>query len=154
VGADPEARVLLRQMSIRHGFFATRWRERLPVRAGVDADSFIVAPPGSAAAVLDLLEDEPGLLLVLRGLTHQFLPVLVDAYAHDLAQASPVSEAPVRALLEAAVGAGTREIHDVGQALQRLASSTDRWAEADDFDHRFKRVFGGAPGVFPAAWAS
>jgi hypothetical protein len=153
-GMDPETRVLLREMSFRHGLLATQWRERLPVRSGVDADSLIVAPPGSAAAVLDLLAGEPALLLVLKGLTGQFLPGLLDAYEHDLAQASPVGEAPVRALLEAAVGAGRREIHDVGRALRRLSSTAGRRAEAGDLDDRFKQVLGDAAGVFPAAWAS
>ncbi len=77
---DAEVRVALSEMSARHGFFAAQWRDRLPVRAGVDAGALIVAPPGPFGAALDLIESEPDLARVLGGLATQILPRLVERY--------------------------------------------------------------------------
>jgi hypothetical protein len=152
--ADPEARVLLSEISFRHGLVASQWRERLPVRAGVGREGLIVAPPGPAAAALDLLEGEPSLPFVLAGLAEQFLPLLLEAYENHLAQASLVSEAPVRAVLDAAVGGQRREIRAVRAALPRLFAAADHSAALAEFGTRLQRVLGNGGNVFPAAWAS
>jgi len=96
---EAEMRVIASEMSSWHGFVAGQWRDRLPVRAGVDAEALVVAPPGPLGPALELLEAETDLTRALGGLTEQILPALLVAYDEHLAQASPVSEAPVCALL-------------------------------------------------------
>jgi hypothetical protein len=151
---DAEVRVALGQMSARHGFFAAQWRDRLPVRAGVDAGALIVAPPGPFGEALDLIESEPDLPRVLGGLATQILPRLVGRYGRHLAQASPVSEAPVRAVLEWGVLSTGREMELAGILLQRLAPEGERARSVGDFGALVERLLGGATDSFPGARAS
>ena len=96
---EAEIRVVASEMSSWHGFVAGQWRERLPVRAGVDTDALVVPPPGPLGPALDLLEADADLRGALGGLADQILPALLAAYDEHLAHASAVSEAPVCALL-------------------------------------------------------
>jgi hypothetical protein len=147
---DPEVRVVLSEMSARHGFLAAQWRDRLPVRAGVDADALVVPPAGPAREALDLIESEPHLLLVLGGLAGQFLPRLMDSYARHLAQASPVSEGPVRAVLECAALSTGREI----VRARLVVPGGGRAESAVDSSPLVQRLLGPGSGIFPAARAS
>jgi hypothetical protein len=151
---DAEVRVALSEMSARHGFFAAQWRDRLPVRAGVDAGALIVAPPGPFGPALDLIEAEPDLARVLGGLTTQILPRLVERYGRHLAQASPVSEAPVRAVLEWAVLSTGRERELAGLLLHRLAPEGERARSVGDFGALVQGLLEGATDSFPGARAS
>jgi hypothetical protein len=151
---DPAIRVFLSAMSARHAFFAGQWRDRLPVRADVDADALIVPPPGGAAEALDLLGTAPDLVAVLAGLIEQFLPRLGTTYDHHLAQTSAVNEGPVRAVLELAVFRTGQELQGGWALLRREAGPG---AEAETAVHmvaRMKRVLGNGAGIFPAARAS
>ena len=106
----------------RHALLAAQWHDRLPVRAGVDAEALVVPPPGPVDEALDLIASAPRLALVLGGLATQFLPWLREAYGRHLAQASPVSEAPVRAVLDDGPSAlWESEIRLAGALVQRLA---------------------------------
>ena len=81
-----------------HAAMATEWRARLPFRAGVDQEALVVPPPGPLATTIDELAQgslEEGLPVVIGAV----LPELVAEYSALLDQASPVSEAPVMALL-------------------------------------------------------
>jgi hypothetical protein len=151
---DPEIRVVLSQMSARHGFLAAQWRERLPVRAGVDPEALIVPPPGPAGEVLGLIESEPRLVLVLEGLATQFLPWLLDRYDRHLAQASPVSEAPVRAVLEWAALSTGRELRVAGLLLQGLGSAGEEARSEGNSGARVQRLLREAADTFPGARAS
>ena len=151
---DPEVRVVLSQMSARHGLFAAQWRDRLPVRAGIDAEALIVRPPGPLGPALDLIATEPRLALVLGGLATQFLPSLRDAYRRHLEQASPVSEAPVRAVLEWVDFSAGRELHLAGLLLSRLAPDGERARSARNFGTLVKRLLGNSADSFPGARAS
>jgi len=151
---DPEVRVALSEMSARHGQFAAQWHDRLPVRAGVDAEALIDPPPGPVGEALDLIAAAPHLVLVLGGLATQFLPWLRDAYDRDLAQASPVSEAPVRALLEWGALSLGREIRLAGLLLQRLAPDGEGARSVESFGGRVKRLLGSVADTFPGARAS
>jgi hypothetical protein len=117
---DAEIRVVLSAMSAGHAFLAAQWRDRLPVRAGVDAEALIVPPPGRLPEALSLIEAEPRLALVLGGVATQVLPRLEDGYRQHLALASPVSEAPVRAVLEWAARSTAGEIRTARVLLQRV----------------------------------
>ena len=151
---EAEVRVVLSEMSARHGQFAAQWHDRLPVRAGVDAEALIVPPPGPVGEALDLIAAAPRLVLVLGGLATQFLPWLRDAYGRDLAQASPVSEAPVRALLGWCALSLGQEIRLAGLLLQRLAPDGEGARSVESFGGRVKRLLGSAADTFPGARAS
>jgi len=151
---EAEVRVVLSEMSARHGQFAAQWHDRLPVRAGVDAEALIVPPPGPVGEALDLIAAAPRLVLVLGGLATQFLPWLRDAYGRDLAQASPVSEAPVRALLGWGALSLGQEIRLAGLLLQRLAPDGEGARSVESFGGRVKRLLGSAADTFPGARAS
>jgi hypothetical protein len=151
---DAELRVVLSEMSARHGLFAAQWHDRLPVRAGVDARALIVPPPGPVGETLDLIASAPRLALVLGGLATQFLPRLRDAYGRHLAQASPVSEAPVRAVLEWAALSLGHETRLAGPLLQRLAPGGERARSVEDFGGLVQRLLGKGANTFPGARAS
>ena len=124
------------------------------MRAGVDAEALIVPPPGPVGETLDLIASAPRLALVLGGLATQFLPRLRDAYGRHLAQASPVSEAPVRAVLEWAVLSLGHETRLAGPLLQRLAPGGERARSVEDFGGLVQRLLGKAADTFPGARAS
>jgi hypothetical protein len=151
---DPEIRVVLSEMSACHGFLAAQWRERLPVRAGVDPEPLIVPPPGPVGEALDLIDSEPRLALVLEGLATQFLPWLLDRYDRYLVQASAVSEAPVRSVLEWAALSNGREIREAGLLLQRLAPAGEGARSERNSGPRIQRLLKGAADTFPGARAS
>jgi hypothetical protein len=151
---EAEIRVVLSQMSAAHGFLSGQWRDRLPVRAGVDAEALVVPPPGPAGEVLDLIASEPPLARVLETLAQQFLPWLRDGYDRNLALASPVSEAPVCGLLEWATLTVRREIRLGGLLLDRLAPAANRAAAGGNSGPLVQRLLGSAADTFPGARAS
>ena len=151
---EAEVRVVLSEMSARHGLFAAQWHDRLPVRAGVDAEALIVPPPGPVEEALDLIASAPRLALVLGGLATQFLPRLREAYGRHLAQASVVSEAPVRAVLEWAVLSLGGEIRLAGALVQRLEPAGEGARTVEDFGGVVQRLLGSAEDTFPGARAS
>jgi hypothetical protein len=151
---DPEVRVVLSEMSARHGFLAAQWRDRLPVRAGVDVEALIVPPPGPFGEALDLVEHEPRLALVLGGLATQLLPRQVDGYRQHLSGASPVNEAPVRAVLEWAVLSTAREIRTAGLLLERLAPEGERARSVENLGALLQRLLSDNDHSFPGARAS
>jgi hypothetical protein len=151
---EAEVRVVLSQMSARHGLFAAQWRDRLPVRAGVDAEALVVPPPGPAAEGLALIGREPSLTSAFGGLALQFLPRLLESYDRNLAQGSPVSEAPVRAVLEWAVLSTASEIRRAGLLLDGLAPAGERGGSGGEFGLRIQRLLEGGRDTFPGARAS
>jgi hypothetical protein len=151
---DPEVRVVLSEMSARHALLAAQWHDRLPVRAGVDAEALIVPPPGPVSEALDLIASAPRLALVLGGLATQFLPRLRDAYGRHLAQASAVSEAPVRAVLDCGVRVLEDEIRLGGLLVQGLAPGGEGARSVESFGGLIQRLLGSSGHTFPGARAS
>jgi len=155
---EAEIRVVASEMSSWHGFVAGQWRERLPVRAGVDADALVVPPPGPLGPALDLLEAEADLTGAFCGLVEEILPALLAAYDEHLAHASPVSEAPVCALLGLVRPRIELEIERGRELLLRgrRAGGDEGGATRTGFDTsgRLQRVLGAERTIFPGARAS
>jgi hypothetical protein len=151
---DPEIRLYLSVLSARHASMAAQWRDRLPVRSGVDAAALVVPPPGPAGEVLDLCAAEPDLVLVLGGLVEPVLPALLDSYDHHLAHASVVREAPVRAVLELAGLVGRPEVEGGRALLRRVAGTPEQAEKVAAFGAGLQRRLGDLTGVFPRARAS
>jgi hypothetical protein len=150
----PEVRVVLSEMAVRRAFLASQWRDRLPVRAGVDADALVVPPSGPLAGAVDLLAAEPDPHLVLAGVVGHLLPRVLEAYRAHLAEASPVSEAPIRPVLEGAIRTTASDIGDGRLLLQRVAEQGEGARELAEFTRSLERALEGEKGVFPAARAS
>jgi hypothetical protein len=151
---DPELRVFFAEMSTRHALLAAQWADRLPVRADVDPAALVVPPTGRAVEVLDLLAAEPDLRVRLSGLVEQFLPSLLGTYVGHRADASPVAEAPVRAVLELAGHAVEQEMRRGRALVRRTSGSSGDEREVAALAGRLQPLVGGVTGVFPGAWAS
>ncbi len=119
---DPRAdelRVWCAAASRRHGQLAAHWAQRLPVRAGVDAGSLVVAPSGALAEALDALEAEADLADGVGVLVGTVLPWVGEVYRRHAAGALPVSEAPVLEVLVEARRAVEGEIRGGGSLLEK-----------------------------------
>jgi hypothetical protein len=145
--ARPEVTVFLATESRRHGALAQAWQERLPVRAGVDRDALVVAPPGPLLEVLERLDGADGVQTRLAGLVSVVLPRVLASYEEHLASANRASEGPVLAVLQRARHGGSMEIA-VGQSLVVENGGSG------DVKREFERMFGGVSGVLPGEWAS
>jgi hypothetical protein len=99
---EPALRVWCASVSARHGALASRWAERLPVRAGVDPGALVTAPAGPLARALDLVAAGPAPVGAAT-LVGAVLPGLLGAYGAHLRTASPVTEAPVLEVLAGAL---------------------------------------------------
>jgi hypothetical protein len=152
--SDAEVRVFLSEMAPRHASLAAQWRDRLPVRAGVEAGALVVPPDGELGPALDLLASEPDPVLVLRGLMEQILPRLLTSYADDRAHASAVSEAPVRAVLAWAGFYLAQEREEGAALLLRAAPGRGTAEKGGEFGAAIQQAFGHELGILPAAWAS
>jgi hypothetical protein len=154
---DAERRVWCAAASRRHGALCTRWRERLPLRAGVDRAALVAPPPESLPALLEeLAATDPwdGLEALVRGV----LPGLAETYAAHLRHASVVSEGPVRDVLVEARREGLRDIEGGLALLRRVPETGERaghgatsWAR--EIDGIVEQAFGEL-GVFPAVHPS
>jgi hypothetical protein len=149
-----EITVRLSAMSTAHAVLAAGWGDRLPVRAGVDREALVVAPPGPLADALAHLGAAPSPRLGLAGLVTVVLPRVLASYRDHLADASPVSEAPVRAVLEAAVRSMEGEISVGRGLLEATAPPPSMVAIASQFCHELEGPFGASRGIFPVAWPS
>jgi hypothetical protein len=150
---DAAARVWCAAASRRHGRLATRWAERLPVRAGVDAGALVRPPSEEVADALEqlgALEDVgAGTAVLVRGL----LPRLADLYRSHLATASPVREAAVADVLSDAGRLAVGETRSGRFVVRNLGDGIDPAAAPDDLVTVFERVFDNLR-VFPAVRAS
>ncbi len=150
--ADGELRLWCAATSRRHGVLASRWAERLPVRAGVDAAALVVAPkrPAGLVEVFEELAATKELTVGFGALVESVLPWVVAVYGTHLAVASPVAEASVMEVLAAAGRQGRAEIRDGRSLLERLEGAGTPSRHLGKtlervFDHRAAR-----PGVRPA----
>jgi hypothetical protein len=155
-GPDPEVRVWCAAASRRHGELAARWRERLPVRAGVDPAALVTPPEGRLAEVLDTLASEADPLLGPAGLVLVVLPTMAEAYAGDLASATPVAEAPVMEVLVGAHRVCGAEIRSGKGLLARVGAPPRGAGEATGgglpLIRHLEQMFGNLGDVFPAEW--
>jgi hypothetical protein len=95
----PPAKLALDRHSQHHAWRAMQWQERLPLLAGADRESLVVAPdPGTEASFEEMSRLE-GDAARLAGAYRFALPRLATAYRAHLAEANPLSEGPTIRLL-------------------------------------------------------
>jgi hypothetical protein len=144
-GVTPALRVWCAAVSRRHGDLATRWAARLPVRAGVDAASFVRAPSdalGDAVAALDGAGAAAGARAVLDGV----LRALQRIYGAHLRGGDAVREGPV---LEVVVQAHRVVADEIRGGAALVAGLTEDPPSAAVLVQRIERAFVTAD-VFPA----
>jgi len=151
---EAEIRVRLSTMSSWHGFLAGQWRDRLPVRAGVDAAALIVPPSAEVAEAFDLLRRAPGLQAVLAALVDPVLPALGLAYEREATAGAAASERPVLGLLDLAGPALPREIAGARALLGRAAADVAAAEIVAGTRRRLQPLLRADGGLFPAASAS
>jgi hypothetical protein len=147
---DPALRVWCAGVSTRHGAWAGRWAERLPVRAGVDRAALVAPPEGPLAGALAALAPAPETPDRLAVLVQTVLPRLRGVYGAHLGTASPVSEAPV---LEVLVGAHRDLAWEIGSGRSLFEGSPGGSPAAATLGAQLERAFD-ATRVFPAVCAS
>jgi hypothetical protein len=157
VAATAERAVFLAAASLRHGALAEAWRDRLPVRAGVERSGFVVAPGGSAgplSAALDSLAAEPEPWRRLAGLTMVVLPRLASSYEEHLRVARAVSEGPVLMVLAEARREASAQMA-AGQALLQASIGAKSGPESatgvGEFVAEIERALGEQISLFPGA---
>jgi hypothetical protein len=151
---EAEIRVCFSAMSSWHGFLAGQWRDRLPIRAGIDAAALIVPPSEPIAEAFDLLGAAPGLLVALGALVDPVLPALRLAYEQETTLVAPTSERPVIGLLDLARPATLGEIEAATELRERAAPDALEAQEVTDLRGGLQRLFTSNGGIFPAASAS
>jgi hypothetical protein len=141
-----EATVFWATASRCHALSAEDWRDRLPVRAGIEHGPLIAAPSGPVARLLDQVAAQIDPAWRLAGLSQVVLPRLLTSYAEHLDSASPVCEGAVMAALAAASGRVVGQIGPGRDLAQRLAVGNPDGAE---FVRSLERPFEGSVGLFP-----
>jgi hypothetical protein len=148
--AGAEARVWCAAASRRHGELATRWADRLPVRAGVDAGALVTAPSGALANAFAELVAEPEATAGVAALVGAVLPALDAVYGAHLGTASPVSEASV---LEVLTGARREVAGEIRGGRALVEALPEGLAQGGDLGVQVERAFAGTdvfPGVRPS----
>jgi len=150
---DAPVRVWCAAVARRHGELATRWAERLPVRAGVDAAALVRPPSDELAEAFEQLaaQDDGG--VGTAALVATVLPRLGEIYRADLATASPVREASVAEILADAHRIAVGEARSGHFVVRNLGDGIDPAPGAGDLVTVFERVFDNLR-VFPAVRAS
>jgi hypothetical protein len=150
---DAELAVWCAAVARRHGDLATRWAERLPVRAGVDAGALVRAPSPEVATALERLGGLPDAGAALGVLVATVLPWLGAIYGAHLETASPVREAPVAEVLVESRRNALGETWSGRSVVRNLCDGVERAARAADLVTDFEQVFDNLR-VFPAVRAS
>ena len=147
---DPALQVWCAEVSRRHGEWAVRWAERLPVRAHVDRAALVSAPAGPLAGALDALGAGPDPRVGVAALVGSVLPGVRAVYGAHLRAASSVSEAPVLEVLAGAHRDLAGEIRRGGALLEGSAQGSTRDAA---LGAQFERALSETP-IFPAGRTS
>jgi len=121
-GLEPTLRVWCAGVSRRHGLLASRWAERLPVRAGVDRAALVSPPLGPLAEAFEVVAAAPDAAAGVATLIEVLLPRLLAVYDAHRRGPNPVSEASVLEVLVAAHRDLAGEI-SVGRALLEASTS-------------------------------
>jgi hypothetical protein len=149
-GGSAAVRVFFSELSPQHAAAAAQWSDRLPVRAGVDAALLVTPPPGPLNGALGALDAEPDPTRRLGGLTKVVLPRVLSAYEEHRADASPVSEAPILAVLDSACQRISREITRGTGLLQRGLPDPGQAEFCRDLERSFGGALSVSPGVRPS----
>jgi hypothetical protein len=148
-GGEAEFAVWCAATARRHGDLATRWAERLPVRAGVDAGALVRAPSSQLAAALERLGELDDAGAALSVLVSAVLPWLGEIYRAHLETAAPVREAPVAEVLVESRRNAVGETRSGRSVVRNLGVGAEPAARAADLVTVFEQVFDNVC-VFPA----
>jgi hypothetical protein len=135
-----EAQVWSAAASRRHGLLATRWVERLPVRAGVDAAALVRAPSddlAAAFAALGQVDDAPAGAAVLAGTV---LPWLGGIYLAHLQVASAVTESSVAEVLLEARRIGVADTTGGQSIVRNLGDESELRTRTGDLVTQFAQI--------------
>jgi hypothetical protein len=152
-GGDAEVQVWCAAAARRHGDLATRWAERLPVRAGVEAGALVRAPSPQVASAIDRLSGLADTGVALGVLVATVLPKLGEIYGAHLETASPVREAAVAEVLVESRRNALGETWSGRSVVRNLGDRAARGARAADLVTDFEQAFDNFY-VFPAVPAS
>jgi hypothetical protein len=152
-GADPEFAVWCAATARRHGDLSTRWAERLPLRAGVDAGALVRASSPELAVAFDRLGGLDDTGVALGVLVGAVLPGLAAIYESHLETASPVREATVAEVLVESRRIALGEARSGMSVVRNLGDEAGRAARAADLVTDFEQVFDNFC-VFPAVPSS
>jgi hypothetical protein len=143
----PAVQLQVDAQSMRHGWHAELWAERLPVLAGVDAERLSV-PSRPAQALFAALEGDdlgggegpPGALPRLAALYRVVLPRLVTSYVRHLRVASPITDAPVARALRLVLNDETEDWQAGERLVQRLVTRPHDVEAVYQFQQRLESV--------------
>jgi len=150
---EAELRVWHAAAARRHGELATRWAERLPVRAGVDAGALVRPPSAELADALERLDalDDAGAATAV--LVSTVLPRAAELYRAHLEVASPVREGSVAEVLVDAHRIAAGEAGSGRTLVRNLGDGPHNAVQVAELVTVFERVFDNKR-VFPAVRAS
>lgn len=95
-----------------HAWHSELWRQRLPLFAGLDAETLVVPPSPGVAQAFDQMVGETGLVGVYR----LAIPRMIVVYGNHLAEARPVADGPIIRTLDLVLGDEVRDWRE-GEAL-------------------------------------
>jgi hypothetical protein len=145
-GLASAVRVWCAGVSRLHGLLAGRWAERLPVRAGVERGTLVVAPAGPLAGAFDALAATPAAVTGVAAVVQTVFPRLHAVYLQHARTGSPVSEGPVLQVLAAARLELAAQSAGGGDLLKEAGDGLTRDAV---LEAGLERAFA-ETGVFPA----
>jgi hypothetical protein len=152
-GGAPEVVMWCAAAARRHGDLATRWADRLPVRAGVDAGDLVRPHSTELADALGRLADLADLAVGTAVLVAAVLPGLARVYGADLTTVSPVREAPVAEILLLARRTALGETRSGASVVRNFGDGIELASRAGDLVTVFEQVFDQMC-VFPAVRTS
>jgi len=146
----PEAAVLFDALSRQHAWHASLFTDCLPLLPGLEPSAATAPPTAGAAEALDRLasfDDSAGRMAALARVV---LPRLVTGYRRHLAEARPMSDAPVVRALRLVVRDEVEALLDAEGVLEALVAGQRPLAEVlVPAAHLEELLAGSGPGLVP-----
>lgn len=147
---EAEAKVMLAGHAPQHGWHAGVWLDRLPALAHLDAASLTRPANEAVAAFVEALAGAGGpdrTLEKLTGVYRVLVPYKIAAYAHHLAHASPVADAPLARWLRFVLDDEATGRHRGEAVIQRMLGGEADVRRAADHQARLEALLVEAGGI-------